>query len=176
MATIQGRSPSTGRAIDVAVNAAGSVIIGSDALAVDTRIATYNAAADCAGNLAAVVTADLWKVTTFTTTARRIVAEWHEGSTTYAGTAGAGPIAVGAMLTINADDDAAAATRLTTADVTGNSTSSSGKADKFVLSRDNPVIDITTDAAITRIDAIGIAAGVTPTSIIASRLVIKVLG
>ena len=38
MATIQGRSPSTGRAIDVAVNAAGSVIIGSDTLAVDVRV------------------------------------------------------------------------------------------------------------------------------------------
>ena len=156
-----------------------SIILGTDQLAIDSRVATFDAAADMptdAGNVT-LVTADLWTNTTFTSTARRIVAKWHEGSTTYTATAGAGPIAVGARITINADDAATAATRLAIVNQTGGNTTTSGKVDTFILTKANPVIDITTSAAITRIDAIGLPkAGAAPTTIMPSYLEIQVLG
>lgn len=156
-----------------------SIILGTDQLAIDPRVATFDDAADMPTDIAntTLVAADLVKLTTFTTTARRIIAKWHQGATTYTATAGAGPIAVGARLTINADDDAAAASRLALADLTGGGTSTSGNTDTFHLSATNPVVDITTSVAITRIDAIGLPkAGAAPTTIMPSYLEIQVLG
>lgn len=163
----------------------GAEIVKSEGYAipttVDERTATFDESGDMIGILnlgnATLLESKIWTNDSYRTTARRVVAKWHQGSATYTATAGAGPLAVGARVTINADNSTAAAARLALTDVTGGETTSAGAPDTYQLSGDNPVIDITVDTPITRIDAIGIPkAGADPTTIMASYLEIQVTG
>lgn len=159
-------------------NGAAHVTTAGAPAAVDTRIARFDAAADMPADITsnANVTADLVAMTTFTSTARKVQVIWHGGASTYAATAGAGPIATGAFVTFNAGDSATAATRLTYTDLTGAGTSTSGKTDTVQVSPDNPFVEITLSAALTDVYAIGIPVGVTPTSIVPSFLEVRVIG
>lgn len=133
--------------------------------AVDMRLARFNAAADLPADITnnSNVSGDLITFTGFTTTARGIELIWHAwgqaGGDTQATQQFFGEVALGALVTINADDDTDAATKLTYTDVSGNSDSSSGVADTFMVSRTAPYLFIPVDTEITRIDAIGIATG-----------------
>jgi len=124
------------------------------------------------------VTADLVKMNTFTSTARKIQLIWHglsgiasDGTNTHS------PAALGAFVTINAGDDATAATRLTYTDLTGAGTSTSGKSDVIMVSPANPNVEMTLDTAILRIDAVGIpVAGVGTPTFEACFLEVRILG
>ena len=150
----------------------------STPLAIDSRIATFDAAADMPADItvAGNVTNDRIKFTGFTTTSRKLLIQWHAPDATYQGTAGAGPVAMGALLTVNALDDSTADARLTQTDLTGNGTSSSGVADLFMVSATNPSIELTTSATIDRVDAIGVPNKAAPTTILPSYLTITALG
>lgn len=133
--------------------------------AIDMRLARFNAAADLPADItnSSNVSGDLITFTGFAATARALEFVWHAwgqaGADTQATQQFFGEVALGAIVTINADDDTDAATRLTYSDVTGASDSASGVADTFVISRTAPYLYLPVDTQITRIDAIGIATG-----------------
>lgn len=146
--------------------------------ATDTRMARFDAAADMPADITsnANVTADLVTMNGFSATARRVQFLWHGGPVTFTAVANAGPIAAGARVTVNAGDATTAAARLTYTDLTGAGTSTSGKADTFFLSAQNPFLELVIDEAISDIYAIGVYAGVTPTNIVASFLEVRAIG
>lgn len=146
--------------------------------AVDVRRARFNAVADMPADVTsnANVAGDLVKFNTFSPDCRRVQLIWHGGVSSFNGSTGAGPIAAGALVTINAADDSNAADRLTYTDLTGAGTSSLGVEDVFHVSPTFPFVEIQLSGALQRIDAIGIPIGVTPTNIIDTYLEVRALG
>jgi hypothetical protein len=90
--------------------------------------------------------------------------------------ANAGPIAIGARVTINAPDTITAENRLTYTDLTGGGTSTAGVPDTLMVSPSNPFVELLLGEQILRIDAIGISAGFTPTNIVACFLEVRAIG
>lgn len=146
--------------------------------ALDARLARFDAAADMPADItsAANVAADLVTMTDFSATARRVQLIWHGGPVTFSAVANAGPIALGARVTLNAGDTTAAVNRLTVTDLTGAGTSTGGQSDVLMLSAANPFVEITLDGALTDIYAVGVYAGFTPTNIVPSFLEVRVIG
>jgi hypothetical protein len=167
------QSDGTVDAVGITSNAAHVSIVqtSAGAGAVDQRIARFDAVADMPADITSSVNvaADRIKFDSFAATARRIRLIWHgagiAGPDTQATQAFFGEIALGARITVNAPDDSTANTRLTYTDITGASTSSSGAADTFMVSKSNAMIELVVDEAITRIDAIGIPNGLSTTHI-----------
>lgn len=152
-------------------------VFAAKPLALDTRIARFNAAADMPADITsnANVLADLVTFTTFSSTARRVQLLWHGGANSASGTALAGPIATGAIVTVNAPDTVTAGARLTYTDLSGAGTSTAG-AEVFMVSSDNPFVELSVSESLTSIYAIGIPIGVTPTSIIPAFLEVRIIG
>ena len=153
--------------------------------ALDHRLIRFDAVADMPADITsnANVTADLVQLDTFASTARRIQLLWHgagiTGGDTQVAQAFFGEVAMGALVTVNATDDTTAAARLTYTDITGGSTVSAGKTDVFMVSKSNPVVELTTDAAITDIYAIGVPNGLSTThldTILPCFLEVRVVG
>lgn len=168
-------------------NAAHVTIVktAADAKAVDSRIARFDAVADMPADITSSgnVSGDRIKFDTFNATARTIQFAWHAagiaGPDTQATQAFFGEVALGAMIVINAPDDATANSRLTYSDLTGAGTSSAGVADRIMVSKFNSFAEITVDEAITRIDVIGVPNGLSTThldTILPAFLEIRVLG
>lgn len=139
--------------------------------AIDHRLMRFDAVADMPADItsAANVSGDRIELDGFASTARRIQAIWHgcglTGQDTQGTAAFFGEIALGALISINAADDSAANSRLTYADLTGAGTSSSGKSDTFMVSGRSPILEITMDEVISRIDVIGVPNGLSGTNL-----------
>lgn len=161
------------------VNGAACVTTASIG-AVDTRVARFNAAADMPLDITsnADVTADMITITGISATARKVQFLWHSDNT-FAATAGAGPIAIGARITLLSSPSAvAAAGTLTYAPLTGGGASAAGTADLIELSPDNPIAEVTlpSDFSGGAIYLVGIPAGVTPTNIVPAFCEVRILG
>jgi len=138
--------------------------------ALETRIFTFDATTEVDA------AADVIRLDTIPSTARKFQFIWHGVPNAWNAVAGAGPIASGAYIALNADDDATADARLAVADVTGGATSSSGIVDTIMVSSDNPFSEVIFGAAIDRLDVIGIPIGQTPTNIVPVRLEVRMIG
>ena len=178
---------STGKPISMtATNSAlHTTIIQTSFGSVDHRLVRFDAPADMPASVTSStdVTADLVQLDTFSSAARIIQLLWHgagiTGADTQATQAFFGEVAFGALVTVNATDDATAAARLTYTNITGGDTVSAGKTDVFMVSKSNPVVELTTDAAITDIYAIGVPNGLTTThldTILPCFLEVRVIG
>lgn len=147
------------------------VATAAGAGAVDSRILRFNEVGDMPADItsAANVAADRVKLDGFAAGARRVQVLWHgagiAGPDTQATQAFFGEVALGALVTINADDDATANGRLTYADLTGGGTSSAGVANRFMVSKNVAVLDLVLDEAIDRIDIVGVPNGLTTTNL-----------
>ena len=169
-----------GRVRQDVINGAAVVSTAGVPAALDTRLARFDAAADMPADItsSANVSASRIKFDTFSSTARKAQLVWHglsgighDGTNTHM------PASLGAMITINAGDDATANVRLTYTDLTGGGTSSSGLSDVIMIGPSNPIVDIDLDTQIIRIDAIGIPSlGDGASTFEACFLEIRVLG
>ena len=149
-------------------------------LAVESRRARFDAAADMPADITATanVTSKIITFSGFSATASKVRVRFHLGTNSWNAVAGAGPICMGALVTINAPDLSTAITRLTYTDLTGGGTSSSGVVDTFMVSPDAAELLITFPSGtyLTNVYAIGIPIGVTPTNIVPSFLSISSFG
>lgn len=144
-------------------------VVGGYPKSADHRLMRFDAVADMPADItsAANVAADRIELDTFSGAVRRLQLIWHGAGITGPDTQGTqaffGEIALGALISINAQDDTEANSRLTFTDLTGGGTSSAGKTDVFMVSKSSPILDIYLDAALTRVDVIGIPNGLSTT-------------
>ncbi len=138
------------------------VTLGGGIGVTDTYIARFDATGDMPASItsSANVSASRIKFTGFAGADRRVQVAWHcattAGPDTQATQAFFGPVAQGAMVTINAADDSTANTRLTYVDITGGGTPSTPVSDVFMVSNTSPFIEVVLNTAITRVDVIGV--------------------
>lgn len=160
------------------LDGAGMVTIVSTAAGagfVDSRLARFDAAADMPADITSLanVTADMILFNAFSAGTRRLQMLWHGAPISWNAAAGAGPIAIGSRITVNAGDAITAAARLTYTDLTGAGTSIAGVADTFNIGPDNPFLEVVLDSDLLDVYAIGIPLGFTPTNIVSSFLELR---
>lgn len=145
-----------------------------------TKRIRFDAVADLPDDItdSAKVLADLVTLTNFPEGTTRFTVNFHALPLGYTGTTVAGPIASGVRFTVNAPDTTTAALRLTYTDLTGAGSATTYETDVFEVSFSCPSIEIELpiDDPLTRIDLIGVYAGLTPTNIIPAVATIVGLG
>jgi hypothetical protein len=113
-------------------------------------------------------------LTGFPVGARRVQLVWLAAQTWNA-TAGAGQVAIGAHVAVNALDAVAANSMLTYTDLTGGGSSSSeAEGGRIMVGAANPIQEFSLSEDLTRLDIVGIPAGFTPTNIVPAYLEVRV--